>query len=109
MQRSNFTNAVLVGVDFTKADLARGDFNGADITSTKFAYANLARADLSKARFTGPIDFSNSFFLLTRIEGLDLSGATGLVQWQIDMACGDGNTKLPAGLTAGANWPCAFD
>ena len=32
---------------------------------------------------------------LTRIEGLDLSAATGLAQWQIDMSCGDGNTKLP--------------
>ncbi len=109
MQRSNFTDAVLINVNFTKAELGRADFTGADITGTKFALANLARADFSKAKFSGPIDFANSFLYLTRIEGLDLSAATGLAQWQIDMSCGDGNTKLPSGLTASANWPCEFD
>ncbi|MEP9387520.1 pentapeptide repeat-containing protein [Mesorhizobium sp. KR9-304] len=109
MQRSNFANAVLVNVDFTKADLARADFAGADINGAKFAFANLARADLTKAKFDTPLDFANAFLLLTRIEGLDLSAATGLVQWQIDMSCGDGNTKLPEGLNPGSSWPCKFD
>ncbi|MEW9834307.1 pentapeptide repeat-containing protein [Mesorhizobium sp. ZMM04-4] len=109
VQRSNFTNAVLVDVDFTKAELGRADFSGADITGTKFALANLARADLSKAKFSGPIDFAGSFFFLTRIEGLDLSAATGLQQWQVDMSCGDGETKLPSGLSAPSAWPCSFD
>lgn len=109
MQRSNFTDAVLVNVDFTKAELGRADFTGADITGTRFALANLARADFSKAKFSGPIDFANAFFFLTRIEGVDLSAATGLAQWQIDMACGDENTKLPPGLTPAASWPCKFD
>lgn len=109
MQRSNFTDAVLVNVDFTKAELGRADFTGADITGTRFALANLARADLSKAKFTGPIDFADSFFFLTRIEGVDLSAATGLAQWQIDMSCGDANTRLPSGLAVPATWPCQFD
>jgi uncharacterized protein YjbI with pentapeptide repeats len=109
IQRSNFTNAVLADVDFTKAELGRADFSGADITGTRFALANLARADFSKAKFAGPIDFAGSFFFLTRIEGLDLSAATGLQQWQIDMACGDGDTKLPSDLSVGADWPCTFD
>ena len=109
MQRSNFANAVLVNVDFTKAELGRADFTGADITGTKFALANLARADFSKAKFSAPIDFANSFLYLTRIEGLDLSAATGLAQWQVDMSCGDGNTRLPSGLVASASWPCDFD
>ena len=109
MQRSNFTNAVLVDADFTKADLARADFTGADITGAKFAFANLARADLSKAKFSGSLDFANAFLFLTRIEGVDLSAATGLMQWQIDMSCGDGDTKLPDGLKASPSWPCQFD
>ena len=109
MQRSNFANAVLVDADFTKADLARADFTGADITGAKFAFANLARADLSKAKFSGSLDFANSFLFLTRIEGVDLSAATGLVQWQIDMSCGDGDTKLPDGLKASPSWSCQFD
>jgi uncharacterized protein YjbI with pentapeptide repeats len=109
MQRSNFTGAILVNVDFTKAELGRADFAEADITGTKFSLANLARADFTKAKFTGPIDFANSFFFLTRIEGIDLTAASGLAQWQVDMSCGDDQTKLPGGLTAPKTWPCQFD
>lgn len=109
MQRSNFTGAKLMNVDFTKAELGRAEFQDATITGSNFALANLARADLSKAKFSGPLDFTNSFFFLTRIDGLDLSAATGLAQWQIDMSCGTSDTKLPPGLTAPSSWPCAFD
>ncbi len=109
MQRSNFTNAVLVDADFTKADLARADFTGADITGARFAFANLARADLSKAKFSGSLDFANAFLFLTRLEGVDLSAATSLEQWQVDMSCGDGDTRLPEGLKPSSNWPCQFD
>lgn len=109
MQRSNFKNTVLAGVDFTKAELGRADFAGADITGTSFTLANLARADLSGAKFSGPIDLGGAFLFLTRIEGLDLSAVIGLQQWQVDMACGDGNTKLPSGLKAASGWPCSFD
>jgi uncharacterized protein YjbI with pentapeptide repeats len=109
LQRSNFANANLVDVDFTKADLGRADFTGADITGSKFVLANLSRADLSKAKFTGALDFANAFLFLTRFEGQDLSAATGLQQWQIDMSCGDAQTKLPSGLNAPGNWPCPFD
>ena len=109
MQRSTFSGASLVNADFTKAELGRTEFLDADITGSKFPLANLARADLSKARFSGPIDFAGSFFFLTRIEGLDLTAATGLAQWQIDMSCGDGDTRLPAGLDPSSSWPCTFD
>lgn len=109
MQRSNFTGANLVNVDFTKAELGRAEFLDADITGSTFTLSNLARADLSQAKFAGPIDFTDAFFFLTRIDGLDLSAATGLAQWQINMSCGDGSTKLPDGLTAPAKWPCEFD
>jgi len=109
LQRSNFANANLVDVNFTKADLGRADFTGADITGAKFALANLSRADISKAKFSGVLDFANAFLFLTRIEGQDLSAATGLQQWQVDMSCGDAQTKLPAGLNVPGNWPCAFD
>lgn len=109
MQRSNFKNAVLTGVDFMKAELGRADFAGADITGTSFTLANLSRADLSGAKFTGPIDLSGAFLFLTRIEGLDLSAATGMQQWQVDMSCGDADTRLPSGLKAAEGWPCSFD
>lgn len=109
MQRSNFKDANLTDVDFTKSELGRAQFDGATITGTKFPLANLARADFRTAKFTGPIDFNGAFFFLARLEGVDLSAATGLAQWQIDMACGDDKTVLPAGLQAPASWPCKFD
>lgn len=108
LQRSSFHGATLINVDFTKAELGRAEFDGATLQDVKFPLANLARVDLAKAKFSGAIDFTSAFFFLTRIEGMDLTQAQGLAQWQIDMACGDGATKLPAGLTAPAGWPCAF-
>ena len=109
VQRSSFAGSNLTNVDFTKAEMGRAQFGDADISGSKFALSNLARADFRKAKFTGPLDFAGAFFFLTRIDGLDLSQATGLAQWQIDMACGDANTKLPAGLNPAANWPCKHD
>ena len=47
-----------------------------------------------------PLVFDRAFMFLTRIEGLDLSVAQGLEQRQIDLACGDAKTKLPAELKA---------
>lgn len=109
MQRASFQNAKLVGTDFTKAELGRADFEGATLTGARFTMANLSRSRFEGAQFTGPIDFANAFLLLARIEGLDLSAATGLEQKQIDIACGDAKTKLPKGLVAPAGWPCAED
>ena len=109
LQRVDFSGANLSGTSFEKAELGRANFEGANLTGSRFTLANLTRADLSKAKFSGPLDFANAFFYLTRLAGLDLTAATGLTQYQIDMACGDADTKLPAGLTAPAGWPCELD
>lgn len=109
LQRSDFTGANLEGADFAKAELGRAQFDDAVITGARFSLANLARADLRNAKFTGPLDFAKTFMFRTLIAGVDLSAATGLHQWQIDMACGDQKTKLPGGLKASADWPCPDD
>ena len=108
LQRSNFANAKLSGVNFTKADLGRSQFDGAEVGGSRFSLTNLARADFRGASFSAPVDFARAFFFLTRVEGVDLSVATGLTQWQIDMACGDDKTMLPEGLKKPATWPCKF-
>lgn len=109
LQRSNFSDAQLPNTNFTKADLGRSQFDGAEVGGSRFSLANLARADFRKASFSKPVDFDRAFFFLTRIEGVDLTASTGLVQWQIDMACGNDQTLLPAGLKKPANWPCKFE
>lgn len=109
LQRSNFTGAKLASANFTKADLGRSQFDGAELGGSRFSLANLARADFRGATFSKPADFDRAFFFLTRIEGADLAASTGLVQWQVDMACGDDKTMLPAGLKKPANWPCKFE
>ena len=55
--------------------------------------ANLAHADLDGADFTGA-DLS-----ITSIKGTDLTRTIGLTQKQLDQACGDTDTKVPAGFT----------
>jgi uncharacterized protein YjbI with pentapeptide repeats len=108
VERADFSEANLTGADFEKAELGRAEFKKATLTGTRFPFANLSRADFTGTAFEGPIDFQMAFLFLTRIEGVDLSAATGLQQWQIDLACGDAKTKLPSGLNAPASWPCKF-
>jgi uncharacterized protein YjbI with pentapeptide repeats len=107
MQRADFTGAVLTGADFTKSELGRAVFVEAELTGTRFGLANLARADFRGAKFEGTLDFSQAYLYRTRLEGLDLSKATGLEQWQVDLACGDERTILPAGIKPHGDWPCA--
>ncbi len=109
LQRADFSGANLTGADFRKAELGRAVFTGSVITGAKFAMANLARANLAGVRFEGPLDFSGGFLFLTRLDGLDLSAATGLQQWQVDQACGDADTRLPASLSVPADWACPAD
>lgn len=109
LQRADFSRAILIGTNFKKAELGRSTFSGARLKGTRFSLANLARADLSGVIIEGPVAFDRSVLFLTRIEGIDLSTATGLQQAQIDLTCGDDRTKLPPGLSVPARWPCAFD
>ncbi|PST22004.1 pentapeptide repeat-containing protein [Mesorhizobium plurifarium] len=109
LQRTDFTGARLTGADFEKAELGRANFDKAVLTGARFSMANLSRAKLSGAVFEGQIDLDRAFLFLTRIEGLDLTRASGLTQDQVDLTCGDGATRLPSGLTAPAKWPCPPD
>lgn len=109
MQRAKLNNAMLANTDFTKADLGRAQFDGADISGSRFSLANLARADFRGITSDAALDFKGAFMFLARLEGVDLSTATGVIQAQVDIACGDDSTILPADLTRPDNWPCNFE
>ncbi|MVA25943.1 pentapeptide repeat-containing protein [Agrobacterium vitis] len=109
MQRVNLAGANLAGADFTKAELSRVNFEKSILMGAKFTLANLSRASFNFARLDGGVDFEDAFLFRTRIEGVDLSTAKGLKQEQVNLACGDAKTKLPAGLTNPSDWPCPAD
>ncbi len=109
LQRAEFAGAQLRNTDFQKAELGRADFDKAVLTGVNFSFANLSRATLNGAIMEGPTSFGGAFMYLTRIEGVDLSKASGLQQAQINLACGDSTTILPSWLKAPSAWPCPPD
>jgi uncharacterized protein YjbI with pentapeptide repeats len=78
-------NASLMCMSY--ADFSGATFRGADLSGANLAHAGLDGADLSGARTT-----------ITSFKGTDLSRAQGLTQAQLDAACGDTETRPPAGL-----------
>jgi uncharacterized protein YjbI with pentapeptide repeats len=107
LSRSDFTNSNLAFVDFNRSDIGRSDFSDATLIDPDFSFANLARADLRTAKISGKVNVKGAFLLNTRLEGVDLTGFTGLAQWQVNMVCGDDGTKLSDWLRRPDNWTCS--
>ena len=72
MSFANFSNASFRGTDLSAANLAGAKMDGADLTGAKTS--------------------------ITSFLGTDLTKTKGLTQAQLDIACSDEKTKLPAGL-----------
>jgi uncharacterized protein YjbI with pentapeptide repeats len=87
LEGANFegAHAVLMCMSFA-------DFKGANFRKADLSGANLAHAKLDDADFTGAV------LAITSFKGTDLTHAKGLTQSQLDRACGDADTKAPAGL-----------
>jgi uncharacterized protein YjbI with pentapeptide repeats len=87
----------LHGADFDGANatlmcMSYANFSGATFRGTDLSGANLAHADLDGA------DMTDAVMTITSIKGTDLTRVKGLTQKQLDAACGDAQTKAPAGL-----------
>lgn len=87
----------LEGADFDRARLVLmcmsfADFRGASFRGTDLSGANLAHAILIDADLTG------AEMAITSVKGTDLTRVKGLTQAQLDQACGDAGTKVPAGM-----------
>jgi uncharacterized protein YjbI with pentapeptide repeats len=73
-------------------DLRRAKFNNADLADADLSGSNLRQADLTGADLTG-----------ANLDGAELPGATlidvvGLEQQRLNLACGNAETKVPAGF-----------
>jgi uncharacterized protein YjbI with pentapeptide repeats len=87
LEGANFDRATAVLMCMSYANFTKATFRGTDLSG-----ANLAHAIVDGADFTGAI------MDITSLKGTDLSKAEGLTQHQLDEACGDDETRVPAGL-----------
>jgi len=85
---ANFDGATAVLMCMSYANFSNATFRKTDLSGANLAHANLDGADLSGAVLT-----------ITSLKGTDLTKAKGLTQGQLDAACGDAETRPPAGLT----------
>ena len=87
----------LEGADFSNVHAVLMCMSYANFTNVSFRGANLAGANLAHAVLDGA-DFTGATLSITSFKGTDLTKAKGLTQAQLDTACGDADTKAPAGM-----------
>ena len=121
LRKTIMRDADMEDVSFRHAYLGRADLRSRLLTRADFAFANLNGADLRGANLAGAnfqgaslrcfishkldpspqIDCANlegAVLRDARFEGADLQYAAGLTQAQLSEACGDAETRLPAGF-----------
>jgi uncharacterized protein YjbI with pentapeptide repeats len=86
---ANFSHAKALYMCMSIANFSGASFRFADLTGANLGHSNLKGADMTGAKLN-----------ITSIKGADLSTAKGLTQAQLDLACGDAETKLPDGFQA---------
>lgn len=101
VRQSNFTVAVADRVDFRGANLSLANLFGIRAGRADFTDANLEGATLVGGHFGGA-RFSGAVLTGANLSGAELADAIGLTQAQLNTACGDATTALPAGLTVPA-------
>lgn len=106
--RADFSRSNLTNANLNKTELGRANFSESNLTGAQITFTNLARANFKDAILVGT-DLGRSWTYLTQFEGVDLSQVSNLSQQQLNLSCGNSDTKLPAGLTAPAKWPCGSD
>jgi uncharacterized protein YjbI with pentapeptide repeats len=87
----------LHGADFTGANATLMCMSFANFTNVSFRNTELSGANLAGAKMDGA-DLTGAGTSITSFLGTDLTKVKGLTQKQLDVACGDAATKLPAGL-----------
>jgi uncharacterized protein YjbI with pentapeptide repeats len=88
----------LTGANFDGADATLMCMSFANFTNVTFRGTDLSAANLAGAKMDGA-DLTGAKTSITSFLGTDLSRTKGLTQAQVDIACSDDKTRLPAGLT----------
>lgn len=98
LRQANLSLSTMNNANFSGANLSVANLFGARMSSADMSGANLTDAVLVGA-YLGYADMTGADLSEANLSGADFTGATGLTQVQLDMACGDTETVLPAGLT----------
>ena len=75
------------------------------LENVDFSFSNLSRARFTGAQLRG-VNFERAYTYLTRFDDQDLRQVQNLTQIQIDLACGNLQTRLPEGRRIPDSWPC---
>ena len=103
LTEAHLSNAKLADANFSRANLSRAIFSNTDFKGAQFNNANLTGAQFQGGQFQNA-HFDGTILIDAKLENADFSGANmfraqGLKQAQLDEACGDERTRLPAGLS----------
>jgi uncharacterized protein YjbI with pentapeptide repeats len=101
IRQSNFSLAIADRADFHGANLSLANLFGMRASHGNFTDANLEGATLVGA-YLGGARLGGVVLTGANLSGAELASATGLTQDQLNTACGDATTTLPAGLTVPA-------
>jgi len=103
MRTSRLIRANLISASLREANFEGSDFNSATLQAADFSRSDLRNADFTNANLTKALlsatNLDNAEFKRAILNGADLSAAKGLTSEQLDVACGDSETKLPSGLS----------
>jgi uncharacterized protein YjbI with pentapeptide repeats len=93
LQLATADRARFHGANLSIANLFGARLGGADLTDANLSRATLVGAYLGGARLGGAV------LSEANLSGAELTGVIGLTQAQLNTACGDASTVLPAGMT----------
>jgi uncharacterized protein YjbI with pentapeptide repeats len=108
LDRRDFSGARLRQSDLEVSTADRAIFRGSNMSLANLFGARASQADFSNANldsanlvgaYLGGARLSGASLRNANLAGADLSDALGLTQTQLNEACGDAATTLPAGMT----------
>jgi uncharacterized protein YjbI with pentapeptide repeats len=97
LRQADLSASVMNHTNFAHGDLRDVNAYGAVFSSADFAGTNLANASFVGAYLQGS-NFAGANLAGTNLSGAEMDHARGLTQHQLEGACGDEATTLPAGL-----------